>query len=150
MSLPIRPPGRCKRPVPDAAIKRRWITLQQGLEIGPDWSGSVEVPVAEGAPRSCPAGSVPEVGASVVRRDAAVKPMEDLNANVCKKAATCAVDLVSSRCSAYATDCWRSQDQEGQNWLETSAPHREAAIAPGRPAGSRVRGFLAGVVHKRA
>jgi hypothetical protein len=62
--------------------------------------------------------------------------MEDLNANASKKAAACAVDLVSSRCSAYATDCWRSQDQEGQNWLETSASHREAAIAPGRPAGS--------------
>ncbi len=46
--------------------------VQKGLACGRHWSGNCPlISGAKGAARSCPAGSIAEVGHSVVRRDAA-------------------------------------------------------------------------------
>ena len=59
--------------------------VQKGLACGSHWSGTRLISDAKGAPRSCPAGSIAEVGlrwcgATLRNRT------EDLNVKVCKEA----------------------------------------------------------------
>ena len=63
--------------------------IQKRLAFDRDWSGTVITRAPKGAQRSCPAGSMADRGASVVRRDAAINRTEDLNVKGCEEIITC-------------------------------------------------------------
>ena len=56
--------------------------IQKGLAFGCDWSGTVCDSGRQGAPRSCPAGLLAEVGLRWRRQDAAMNRTEDLDVKV--------------------------------------------------------------------
>jgi hypothetical protein len=61
--------------------------IQKGLAFGRDWSGSVSsILGAKGAPRSCPAGPIAEVGLRWCGANAAIDPTEDLDVKICEEA----------------------------------------------------------------
>ena len=72
--------------------------IQKGLAFGRDWSGTVvnsELP--KGAPRSCPAGSMAEVGLRWCGATPPSTETEDLDVKVCEEAITAA--------STHGNDC---------------------------------------------
>ena len=71
--------------------------IQKGLAFGRDWSGTVVNPERMRAPRSCPAGSMAEVGLRWCGTTPPSTEMEDLDVKVCDEAITSA--------STYGNDC---------------------------------------------
>jgi Aldehyde oxidase and xanthine dehydrogenase, a/b hammerhead domain len=72
------------------------------------------IPGAKGAPRSCPAGLVAEVGLRWWRRDAALNRTEDLDVKICKEASGCVIGNPCS-CCAHATYRWRGEATQGRS-----------------------------------
>jgi hypothetical protein len=65
--------------------------LQKGLAFGCDWSGTVVRLGRQGRSEILPRRLVRLCGASVVRRDAVMSRMEDLNVKICQEAITCKI-----------------------------------------------------------
>jgi hypothetical protein len=86
------------------------------------------IPSAKGAPRSCPAGLVAEVGLRWWRRDAAMNRTEDLNVKVCEEANGYIIGDVWSCREARRPDRCRFREQEGRSWLEAISRHRDAEV----------------------
>ena len=63
------------------ACRKDWYSAAIGAVLSSDLG-------AKGAPRSCPARLYRRCGASVVRRDAVMNRMEDLNVKICQEAIT--------------------------------------------------------------
>jgi hypothetical protein len=68
--------------------------LQKGLAFGRDWSGTVVRLGRQGCSEIPPRRLYRRCGASVVRRDAVMSRMEDLNVKVCQEAITCKIAVV--------------------------------------------------------
>jgi hypothetical protein len=64
--------------------------IQKGLAFGRDWSGTVLNPERKRAPRSCPAGSMAEVGLWWCGATPPSNETEDLDVQVCEEAITSA------------------------------------------------------------
>ena len=64
------------------------IIIQKGLAFGRAWSGTVSIPSACRAPRSCPAGSLAEVGLWWCGATPPSTETEDLDVKVCEEAIT--------------------------------------------------------------
>jgi hypothetical protein len=64
--------------------------IQKGLAFGRDWSGTVLNPERMRAPRSCPAGSMAEVGLPWCGATPPSNETEDLDVQVCEEAITSA------------------------------------------------------------
>jgi hypothetical protein len=71
--------------------------IQKGLAFGRDWSGTVVNLERVRAPRSCPAGSMAEVGLWWCGATPPSTETEDLDVNVCEEAITAA--------STHGNDC---------------------------------------------
>jgi len=71
--------------------------IEKGLAFGRDWSGTVVNPERMRAPRSCPAGSMAEVGLWWCGVTPPSTETEDLNVKVCEEAISSA--------STHANDC---------------------------------------------
>jgi hypothetical protein len=71
--------------------------IQKGLAFGRDWSGTVANPERMRAPRSCPAGSMAEVGLWWCGATQPSTETEDLDVKVCEEAITSA--------STHGNDC---------------------------------------------
>src|SRR5260221_5508246 len=103
---------------------------------GKDWLSATigavvsSIPGAEGAPRSCPAGLMAEVGLRWCGVDAAFNRTEDLDVKVSKEALSSAIRSGWCR-KGPATGHGRPQEQEGRIGLEAVARHCHAAIARG-------------------
>jgi hypothetical protein len=67
-------------------------------------------------------------GASVVRHDAAINRMEDLNVKVCKEAITSKIGAIGQGRKGFDRRRSRFQDEETQPKLKAIAGHRDAAI----------------------
>jgi len=84
--------------------------LQKGLAFGCDWSGTVVRLGCQGRSEILPRRLVRRRGASVVRRDAVMSRMEDLNVKICQEAIickiiTCKIAVVSEGGEALSTVC---------------------------------------------
>src|SRR6266404_4605311 len=75
---------------------------QKGLAFGRDWSGTVVNPERLRAPRSCPAGSMAEVGLWWCGTTPPSTETEDLDVKVCEEAITSA--------STHGNDCRKAVD----------------------------------------
>ena len=62
--------------------------IQKGLAFGRDWSGTVVNPERMRAPRSCPAGSMAEVGLPWCGATPPSNETEDLDVKVCEETIT--------------------------------------------------------------
>ena len=76
--------------------------IQKGLAFGRDRSGSVANPERMRAPRSCPAGSMAEVGLRWCGATPPSTETEDLHVKVCKEAITSASTRVNDCRKAVA------------------------------------------------
>jgi len=85
--------------------------IQKGLAFGRDWSSSVVNSGRRGAPRSCPAGLMAEVGLRWCGANAAIHRTEDLDVKICEEAVSCLIGGACSCCKTLATDHDRSQGQ---------------------------------------
>ena len=66
--------------------------IQKGLAFGRDWSGTVVNPeLPKGAPRSCPAGCMAEVGLRWCGATPSSTETEDLDVNICEEAIISAI-----------------------------------------------------------
>ena len=65
--------------------------IQKGLAFGRDWSGTVVNPERMRAPRSCPAGSMAEVGLWWCGATPSSTETEDLDVNICEEAIISAI-----------------------------------------------------------
>jgi hypothetical protein len=107
-----------------AVVRNDWQSKPIGAVV-------VVIPLAKGACEILPRRRGRRGGASVVRRDAAMSRMEDLNDQTPEKAICCNVSINCGCCKAVATERWRTQDEGSPRWLEAIARNRHATIADG-------------------
>jgi hypothetical protein len=74
--------------------------IQKGLAFGRDWSGTVVNPERTRAPRSCPAGSLAEVGLGWCGTTPLSTETEDFDVKVCEEAI--------SPTSTHGNDCCKA------------------------------------------